>query len=129
MRVLLILVIIFNICPAFAVKRPKWEDVCPQGLHNAKYKEVQWYWPESTKATQELYNYWAQRRIEFNEALDKCDLISESFKESCYENARSKLAVYSELYRLRIENRRITSQVWRDTNKITNPFMFNILSR
>lgn len=128
MRVLLLL-IIFIANTAFAIERPVWEENCPQGLHDAVYKEIQWYWPEGTRASQELYNYWAQRRVEFYDALAKCDLMSEDFKEACYENVRSKQAVDNELYRQKIENKKISSQVWRDTNKMTNSVMFNILSR
>jgi len=113
----------------YASERPVWEDNCPQGLHNAEYKEIQWYWPEGTRATQEIYNYWAQRRVEFNDALAQCDFMADDFKEACYESVRSKQAVDNELYRLRIENKKIRSQVWRDTNKMTNSVMFNILTK
>lgn len=129
MRVLLLLLVILSANTVFATERPVWEDNCPQGLHDAVYKEVKWYWPEGTRASQELYNYWAQRRVEFYDALAQCDFMADDFKEACYENVRSKQAVDNELYRQKIENKKISSQVWRDTNRMTNSVMFNILSK
>ena len=129
MRVLLLLLVILSANTVFATERPVWEDNCPQGLHDAVYKEVKWYWPEGTRASQELYNYWAQRRVEFYEALAQCDFMADDFKEACYENLRSKQAVDNELYRLKIENKKISSQMLLDTNKMTSPVMFNILSK
>lgn len=129
MRIFLLLVMVINASAVYALDRPVWEDNCPQGLHNAVYKEVQWYWPESTRATQELYNYWAKRRVEFNDAVAQCDFMADEFKEACYESVRSKQAVDNELYRLKIENKKISSQVWRDTNKMTNSVMFNIFTK
>lgn len=112
---------------AYALERPVWEDNCPVGLHNAVYKEIQWYWPDSTKATQEIYNYWAKRREEFQDGLVKCDFLADEFKTACYENLRSKQTVDNELYWMNIENKKISSQVWKDTNKISNCVMFNLL--
>ena len=129
MRVLLLFLVILSANTVFATERPVWEDNCPQGLHDAVYKEVKWYWPEGTRASQELYNYWAQRRVEFYDALAQCDFMADDFKEACYENVRSKKAVDNELNRLKIENKKISSQMWRDTNKMTSPVMFNILSK
>ena len=129
MKVVLLLVMILYAGVVYATERPVWEDNCPQGLQDAVYKDVQWYWPEGTRASQELYNYWAQRRVEFYDALAKCDFMADLFKDACYESVRSKQAVDNELYRQKIENKKIISQVWRDTNKMTNSVMFNILSR
>ncbi len=112
-----------------ASDKPLWNDFCPEGLRDAEYKNVQWFWPEGTKASQEIYNYWAQRREEFYDGLAQCNLMSENFRTACYENLRSKQVVDNELYIQKLENRKISSQVWRDTNKISSPIMFNILSR
>ncbi len=70
-RVFLLIAIIIcgSVTFAEAINRPKWEDYSPAGLRNANYREIQWYWPVETKATQETYNYWAKRRKEFHEEL------------------------------------------------------------
>ena len=112
-----------------AVDRPTWNDFCPEGLRDAKYKDVQWFWPEGTKASQEIYNYWAQRRDEFYDGLAQCDFMAEDFRRVCYSNLRSKQAIDNELYIQKLENRKVSSQVWRDVNKISSPVMFNIMSR
>ncbi len=127
--IIFLIALILTVNTVYASERPVWKDNCPQGLDDAVYKEVQWYWPESTRATQEIYNYWAKRRGEFYDALAQCDFMADVFKTACYDNLRSQQAVDNELYRLKIENKKITSQVWRDTNKMTNSLMFNILSR
>ena len=128
MKIILLLILLF-INNVYAAERPVWEDNCPEGLHDAVYKEIQWYWPDSTKATQEIYNYWAKRRDEFQEGLVECDFLLEEFRTACYENLRSKQAVANELYRTNIEHKKVSSQVWKETNKTNNWVMFNILPR
>jgi hypothetical protein len=129
MKRFILLIVILVAQSVLAVERPTWEENCPQGLQNVQYKEIQWYWPESTKATQEIYNYWAMRREEFKDSIAICDFMSKEFQDTCYEKLRSKQEVDNELYRMKLENKKISSQIWRDTTKMTNPVMFNIITK
>jgi hypothetical protein len=127
-KILLSFLLIFFVA-SMGEARPVWEENCPQGLQDATYKEIRPYWPESTKSTQEIYNYWAMRRAEFQDALAVCDFMSGEFQNTCYEKLRLKQSIDNELYQMKLENKKISSQIWKDTNKITNPVMFNIFSK
>lgn len=126
--ILSFIILITDVCFATNM-RPVWNDYCPEGLRDAQYKDVQWFWPEGTRESQEIYNYWAQRRNEFYDGLVKCDLMAEDFREVCYSNLRSKQAMDNELYIQKLENKKMSSQIWRDTTKISSPVMFKLLSR
>lgn len=109
--------------------RPQWKDICPEGLENAQYNEIQWFWPESTKATQDIYNYWAKRRVEFENAVVECDFMFSPFKENCYENLKSQQLLDNELYNNRIQHKIIRKQAWKDDRKIINPIMIDLLAK
>lgn len=126
---LLVVILLGNIVFAQDTQRPLWEENCPNGLHDAVYRELKWYWPAQTKDTQSLYNYWAQRHEEFEDALFRCDFLSSEFRSACYANVKAKQATDNEVYKSQIEQKKITSQIWKDTNKMTNPVMFNLFSK
>lgn len=108
----------------------RWEDFCPAGLENAKYKEIQWFWPEGSKATQEIYNYWANRRIEFKEDLYKCNMQNPVGKTACYEDLKQRQKFYNDQYKKGVHQQQITRQDWRDTHeKGSSPFMINIFQK
>lgn len=128
MRVLLLIIFIcIFTMQAFATERPSWEDNCPVGLCDAKYTDIKWYWPDTTRATQEIYNYWAKRRTEFEESLAECDLMANEFRTACYDNIKAKQISDNEIFKTNEENKKIRNQVWKDTNKVTNWVMFNII--
>lgn len=114
---------------AAMLERPQWKDICPQGFEDAVYNDVQWFWPESTKATQNIYNYWAKRRVDFENSLAECDFMLPTFKETCYENLKSKQVLDNELYDKRVQNKVIRGQIWKDTQKMSNPIMINVFTR
>jgi hypothetical protein len=128
-RFCLLVGILFIANECIAQERPVWEDVCPQGLHDAVYRDIRWFWPDNTKATQEIYNYWAIRRTEFENSLAVCDTVEESLRSGCYSAMQSKQLSDNEIYKDKLETKKITSQIWRDNNKISNPIMFNLLPR
>jgi len=114
---------------AAVLERPQWKDICPAGFEDAVYNDVQWYWPESTKTTQTIYNYWAKRRVDFENSLVECDFMLPAFKETCYENLKSKQVLDNELYNNRVQHKIISGQMWKDSRKMSNPIMINILTR
>lgn len=128
MRVLfLVIFIIFFAIQTLATERPSWEDNCPVGLCNAVYTDIKWYWPDTTRATQEIYNYWAKRREEFEEALTKCDTMQDEFQSFCYENIKTKQITDNEVFEQNQENKKIRNQVWKDSGKANSWVMFNII--
>ena len=110
--------------------RPQWKDFCPKGLENAEYKEIQWFWPEGTKSTQAIYNYWAERRTEFEKSLAECDSIQGGLNNSCYEELRERQIFVTEQYNKDIQQKQISNQVWRDIHdKGSSPIMINIFMK
>ncbi len=106
---------------------PLWDDFCPDGLENAEYKEIKWFWPEGTKSTQEIYNYWANRRKEFQSALFKCNLLDIDTQGECYAGLKKRQLFFNEQYKRGIQQQQITRQDWRDIHeKGSSPFMINI---
>ncbi len=109
---------------------PRWDDFCPDGLENAEYKEIQWFWPEGTKSTQEIYNYWANRRSEFNTALRQCNAMDNVYKEKCYDGLRRRQKFFNDQYKRDIQLQQVTRQDWRDLHeKGSSPYMINIFQR
>ena len=110
--------------------RPQWKDLCPKGLENAEYKEIQWYWPEGTKSTQSIYNYWADRREEFEQNLAECDSIQGGVNNSCYDELRKRQLFVTEQYNKDIQQKQISNQIWRDIHdKGSSPIMINIFMK
>ena len=110
--------------------RPQWTDFCPKGLETAEYKEIQQFWPDGTKATQAIYNYWAERRKEFAKDLAKCDSLDAESNNSCYVLLKERQLFFNEQYQREIQQKQISNQVWRDIHdKGSSPIMINIFSR
>ena len=110
--------------------RPKWKDLCPKGLENAEYKEIQWFWPEGTKSTQAIYNYWAVRREEFEKGLADCDSLQGGLNNSCYNDLKRRQVFVTEQYNKDIKQKQISNQIWRDAHdKGSSPIMINIFQR
>ena len=107
-----------------------WKDFCPTGLENAQYKEIKWFWPEGSKATQEIYNYWADRRTEFQISLNKCNEQNSLGRTTCYETLKQQQKFYNEQYKKGVQQQQITRQDWRDIHeKGSSPFMINIFQK
>ena len=112
------------------VVAPRWDDFCPDGLENAEYKEIQWFWPEGTKSTQEIYNYWANRRKEFDFALSQCRAMDNEYQEKCYDGLRRRQKFFNDQYKRDIQFQQVTRQDWRDLHeKGSSPYMINIFQR
>ncbi len=110
--------------------RPQWTDFCPRGLETAEYKEIQQFWPDGTKSTQAIYNYWAERRKEFEKDLAKCDSLDAESNSSCYVLLKERQLFFNEQYQREIQQKQISNQVWRDIHdKGSSPIMINIFSR
>lgn len=116
-----------SIVPVYGASRPTWSHFCPKGLENAEYKEIQSFWPEGTRSTQEIYNYWAQRRVEFEKSLAECDALGGGHNNSCYQILRDRQLFFNDQYRRDIQQNQIKNQIWRDIHdKGSSPIMINI---
>lgn len=115
---------------AAAASRPVWKDFCPKGLEKAEYKEIKWFWPEGTKSTQAIYNYWAERRKDFEAGLAECDTMQNELNSMCYETLREHQLFVNEQYSRNIQQKQITNQIWRDTHdKGSSPIIINIFMK
>lgn len=108
--------------------RPRWKDFCPDGWQDAEYKEIKWYWPYSVRQTQEELNFWALKRDEFEEQINKCDNLLDEFKGQCYWTVKSKLRNDFEDHKLeeeakKIFNKGIDDNIYRNPR----PIMINII--
>lgn len=127
---ILLLFLIGTVANSSELVSLRWEDFCPAGLENAQYKEIKWFWPEGTKATQEIYNYWANRRTEFLNSLYMCDIQYSIDQGACYATLKHRQTFYNEQYKKGVQQQQITRQDWRDTHeKGSSPFMINIFQR
>lgn len=79
---------------------PKWSEFCEQGYENAKLKDkenilniINFVDAERTKS-----NYWAERRINFEKAIEHCKTLSEDTKAFCYEGVRKNETEHNEMY-------------------------------
>lgn len=73
------------------VVAPKWEEFCEAGYENAKYVEkenilnlINFVDAERTKS-----NYWAERRANFQKAVDHCNTLTDDKKAFCYDGVRN----------------------------------------
>ena len=108
--------------------RPRWKDFCPDGWQDAEYKEIKWYWPYSVRQTQEELNFWALKRDEFEEQINKCDNLLDEFKGQCYWTVKSKFRNDFEDHKLeeeakKIFNKGIDDNIYRNPR----PIMINII--
>ena len=127
---LLGLIIFSGHCAGAEIQRPQWKDFCPKGLETAEYKEIQQFWPDGTKSTQAIYNYWAERRKEFERDLAKCDALGAGSNSSCYMLLKERQLFFNEQYQRDIQQKQISNQIWRDIHdKGSSPIMINIFSR
>ncbi len=82
------------------VAEPKWEEFCESGYENAKLREnknifniINFVDAEQTKS-----NYWAQRRENFEKAINHCKTLSDEEKSYCYEGVRKTELERNEMY-------------------------------
>ena len=82
------------------VEVPKWEEFCESGYENAHLREkknilnvINFVDAEQTKS-----NYWAQRRENFEKAINHCNTLNEDEKNFCYEGVREAELERNEMY-------------------------------
>ena len=111
---------------------PKWTDFCETGYENAVYTSRDDIFNVFTfvKAERVKKNYWAERRVEFEKDLAKCDELNGGQNNSCYTLLKERQLFVNEQYRRDIQQKQITNQIWRDIHdKGSSPIMINIFSR
>ncbi len=82
------------------VDAPKWEEFCESGYENAKATDkknilnvINFVDAERTKS-----NYWAERRANFEKAVEHCNTLTEEEKGYCYEGVRNAENERNEMY-------------------------------
>lgn len=78
--------------------RPEWNDFCPLGMINAQKVEPKWYNSYYAKLDIKDKNYWADRRIDFEQSLTKCDSLDKNNQNACYEKLKQRQASLNSTY-------------------------------
>ncbi len=88
--------------PVQSVNAPKWEEFCESGYENAKATDkknilnvINFVDAERTKS-----NYWAERRVNFEKAIEHCNTLTEEEKAFCYEGVRNAENERNEMYEI-----------------------------
>lgn len=97
-------------------EQPRWEDICPTGYEDAEYKEIKWFWPYGAQEVQAQYNYWANRREQFEGYVNDCEGLLGEFRVQCYEELKQKQRYDNEQYRLNSIQKKVTESTWKDFN-------------
>lgn len=115
---------------AYLESRPRWEDVCPVGLEDSQYKEIQWFWPHSVRETQSEINYWARKRTQFEEQMDNCDILMGIFRLECYAQVNKKITSDFENHKIRVDNKKILNKnIDSNIYRMSSPIMIDILGK
>lgn len=84
------------------VEAPKWEEFCESGYENAKIREkknilnvINVVDAEQTKS-----NYWAERRLNFEKAIEHCNTLTAEERAFCYEGVRNAEKERNEMYEM-----------------------------
>lgn len=79
---------------------PKWSDFCEAGYENAQFSEKQnilnvinFVDAERTKS-----NYWAERRINFEKAIEHCNTLTDDKRAFCYDGVRRSENERNDIY-------------------------------
>lgn len=82
---------------------PKWTDYCEIGYENAVYKNNHDVFDifSFVKAERMKKNYWAERRVSFENYLKSCNKLEDDAKASCYDELRNIENQKNELYRIK----------------------------
>jgi hypothetical protein len=82
MKKIILFLIIFCFClPVFAEVffEPEWSEFCPSRYANID--SSRWHYTSSGR-------YWAKRKQQFENRLEKCNSLRESSREACYKTLR-----------------------------------------
>lgn len=82
---------------------PKWTDYCEIGYENAVYKNNHDVFDifSFVKAERMKKNYWAERRVSFENYLKSCNKLEDDAKASCYDELRNIENQKNDLYRIK----------------------------
>lgn len=80
---------------------PKWTDFCELGYENAVYKDSNDIFNIFTfvKSERVKKNYWAERRVSFENYLKSCDALDDDAKAACYVELKKSEEQKNDLYR------------------------------
>lgn len=88
--------------PVPVLEAPKWEEFCESGYENAKLTEkenilnlINFVDAERTKS-----NYWAERKINFQKAVEHCNTLTDEKRTFCYDGIRKSEKERNEMYEL-----------------------------
>ena len=79
---------------------PKWEEFCEIGYENASKKEKENIFSiiNFVNAQRIKNNYWAERRENFEKAINHCNSLEENARNYCYEGVRKTETEKNEFY-------------------------------
>lgn len=82
------------------VEEPKWEEFCESGYETARLREKKNIFNiiNFVDAEQEKSNYWAQRRDNFEKAIEHCKTLTDDEKGYCFEGVRNAELERNEMY-------------------------------
>lgn len=82
------------------VSVPKWEEFCESGYEDAKLRPNKNIFNiiNFVDAEQDKSNYWAERRINFEKAMEHCNTLTAEEKGYCYEGVRNAELERNEMY-------------------------------
>ena len=82
------------------IEAPKWEEFCESGYEDAKLREKKNIFNiiNFVDAEQSKSNYWAERRINFEKAIEHCNTLTTEEKSFCYEGVRNAELERNEMY-------------------------------
>lgn len=82
---------------------PKWTDYCEIGYENAVYKNNHDVFDifSFVKSERMKKNYWAERRVSFENYLNSCNKLDDDAKVSCYAELRNIENHKNDLYRIK----------------------------
>ncbi len=82
---------------------PKWTDFCESGYENAVYKDSHDVFNifSFVKSERVKKNYWAERRVSFENYLKTCNALDDEAKVTCYQELTKSEEQKNDLYKLK----------------------------
>lgn len=82
---------------------PKWTDFCESGYENAVYKDSHDVFNifSFVKSERVKKNYWAERRVSFENYLKTCNALDDEAKVTCYRELTKSEEQKNDLYKLK----------------------------
>lgn len=82
---------------------PKWTDFCESGYENAVYRDSHDVFNiiSFVKSERLKKNYWAERRVSFENYLKTCNALDDEAKVTCYQELTKSENQKNDLYKIK----------------------------